>query len=308
MLRVIREYVFRLRISGGVFPLSPIGERVGERGLVKSTTCLLSPTLSSTSRRRGSLFAPLLALFLAVMAARAGDDRFEYREGGIVRGPRGEKKLALEFTADEFTEGGTTILDQLAARQVRASFFLTGRCLRNPQNQALARRIVADGHFLGPHSDSHLLLCPWSGPKKSLVTKEFFLGEMERNVEAIEKFGVKRTAIRFFIPPYEWYNEEIARWAGQVDLRLINFTPGTRSTADYTENGASNFVSSQAILASITGREKKDGLNGYLLLLHLGAGPRRTDKMAGHLGELIDYLRNRGYEFARVDELLAEKP
>jgi peptidoglycan/xylan/chitin deacetylase (PgdA/CDA1 family) len=253
-------------------------------------------------------FIAFLVLLLSLPAALADDSRFEYREGGIVRGPLDEKKLALEFTADEFTEGGTTILDQLAARQVKASFFLTGRCLRNPANQALVRRIVADGHFLGPHSDSHPLLCPWSGPKKTLVTKEFFLGEMERNVEAIEKIGVKRTAIQFFIPPYEWYNEEIARWAGEVNLRLIDFTPGTRSTADYTENGASNFVNSRAIMASIMAREKKEGLNGYLLLLHMGAGPRRTDKMADHVGELIDNLRGRGYQFARVDELLSERP
>jgi peptidoglycan/xylan/chitin deacetylase (PgdA/CDA1 family) len=255
-----------------------------------------------------SAVAPLLALFLALLAARAGQEHFEYREGGIVRGPRGEKKLALEFSADEFTEEGTIILDQLTARHIRASFFLTGRCLRNPDNQTLVRRIVADGHYLGPHSDSHPLLCPWSGPKKTLVTQEFFRGEMERNIEAIEKFGVKRTAIQFFIPPYEWYNEEIARWARGLDLRLINFTPGTRSTADYTENGASNFVSSRAIFDSIVAREKKDGLDGYLLLLHMGAGPGRTDKMADRLGELIGYLQGRGYQFARVDELLAEKP
>ncbi len=255
-----------------------------------------------------SVGAPFLALFLAVMTAQAGSDRFQYQEGGIIRGPRGNKILALEFTADEFTEGGTNVLDQLAARRVKASFFLTGRCLRNPANQALARRIVADGHFLGPHSDSHPLLCPWSGPKKTLVTKEFFQGEMERNIEAIEQFGAKRTAIRFFIPPYEWYNEEIARWGSELDLRLINFTPGTRATADYTENSASNFVSSQVIFNSIVAREKKDGLNGYLLLLHMGSGPLRTDKMTDHLGELIDYLRGRGYQFVRVDELLAEKP
>jgi len=255
-----------------------------------------------------SSVAPLLALFLAMMAAQAGPDRFEYREGGIIRGPRGEKKLALEFTADEFTEGGTTILDQLAARHVKASFFLTGRCLRNPDIQPLARRIIADGHYLGPHSDTHPLLCPWNGPKKTLVTKEFFMGEMECNIEAIEKFGIKRPAIQFFIPPYEWYNEEIVRWARELDLRLIDFTPGTRSTADYTENGASNFVSSQVIYKSIVAKEKKDGLNGYLLLLHMGSGPLRTDKMADHLGELIDYLQGRGYQFVRVDELLSDKP
>ena len=248
-----------------------------------------------------------LLCLIAVISAGAATDGFEFSEGGIVRGPRGEKTIALEFTADEFTEGGPVILDQLAARHIKASFFMTGRCLRNPENEELVRRIVAGGHFLGPHSDSHPLLCPWTGSKKSLVTRDFFRDDLERNIKAIEKFGVKRPAIQFFLPPYEWYNAEVAGWAGQLGLRLINFTPGTRSNADYTEDNSKGFASSEAILQSIVEREKTHGLDGYLLLLHLGSGPRRTDKLANHLGELIDYLRGRGYKLVRVDQLLAQK-
>ncbi len=255
-------------------------------------------------RRMAAALAPLLVLLLSVTPARAADD-WEFRRDGIVRGPRSAKALALEFTADEYTEGGTTILDQLAARRIKASFFLTGRCARDPANRALVHRIVAEGHYLGSHSDTHPLLCAWMGAKATLVSRQFFIGEMEHSLQAIERFGVSRSAMPFFIPPYENYNEEIAHWSRALDLRLINYTPGTRSNADYTENGASNYVSSQAILDSIEAREKQGGLNGYLLLFHLGVGPRRTDKMADHLGELLDYLRAKGYRFERVDELLS---
>jgi peptidoglycan/xylan/chitin deacetylase (PgdA/CDA1 family) len=249
---------------------------------------------------------PLFCVLLASLTVgAAGSDQCEYREGGIIRGPRAEKRLALEFTADEFTEGGSVILDALASHRATASFFLTGRCLRDPTNAALTRRIVADGHYLGPHSDSHPLLCPWTGPKKTLVTKEFFRSDLDRNLAAIEQFGVQRSNIQYFIPPYEWYNGEIAGWTREMGMRLIDFTSGTRSTADYTEDGAKNFVSSKEIIDSIERREKQDGLNGCLLLLHLGSGPGRTDKMANHLGELIDYLKGRGYQLVRVDELLA---
>jgi peptidoglycan/xylan/chitin deacetylase (PgdA/CDA1 family) len=89
-------------------------------------------------------------------------------------------------------------------------------------------------------------------------------------------------------------------------MTLINFTSGTRSTADYTENDAKNFVSSQVILDSIINKEKKDGLNGYLLLLHFAVSPKRTDLMANRMGELLDYLQKQGYDFVRVDEMLAE--
>ena len=40
------------------------------------------------------------------------------------------------------------------------------------------------------------------------MTRDFFNGQMERNLDAIENLGVKRTEARYFIPPYEWYNEE----------------------------------------------------------------------------------------------------
>lgn len=258
-------------------------------------------------RRVGPAVALLLTLAMATATAYAGQDDLDAEEGGVVRGPRDARALALEFTADEFTEGGMAILDQLAAHHIKASFFLTGRCLRNPDNAALVRRIVAGGHYLGPHSDTHPLLCAWVRPKETLVTHAYFNEQMENNLAAIESFGVRRTAICYFIPPYEWYNQEIAGWGRELGLRLISFTPGTRATADYTEDGASNFVSSRVILSSIESREQRGGLNGFLLLMHLGAGPRRTDKMFDHLGELIDYLQKKGYRFERVDELLAAR-
>ncbi len=46
------------------------------------------------------------------------------------------------------------------------------------------------------------------------------------------------------------------------------------------------------------------GLNGFLLLLHIGAGPKRTDKFHTRFGELLDDLAGKGYQFVRVDELL----
>jgi peptidoglycan/xylan/chitin deacetylase (PgdA/CDA1 family) len=51
--------------------------------------------------------------------------------------------------------------------------------------------------------------------------------------------------------------------------------------------------------------EQKDpnGLNGFLLLLHVGAD--RKDKMFLLLEPLVNALQARGYEFIRVDQMLA---
>ena len=90
---------------------------------------------------------------------------------------------------------------------------------------------------------------------------------------------------------------------------MVNFTPGTRANADYTGEADKNFVSSQAIFDSIVKREHEDphGLNGFILLLHLGSGPGRADKFHTRFGELLDCLSKQGYQFVRVDELLELK-
>ena len=53
-------------------------------------------------------------------------------EGGVTRGDTSRKQFALIFTGGEFGEGTPHILDALARRDIRASFFPTGDFLRQP--------------------------------------------------------------------------------------------------------------------------------------------------------------------------------
>ena len=94
-----------------------------------------------------------------------------------------------------------------------------------------------------------------------------------------------------------------------MSLTLVNFTAGTRSNADYMSEADTNFVSSEIIFNSIIRKEREDphGLNGFILLLHIGSGPDRADKFSNRFGELLDYLSGKGYQFVRVDELLETK-
>ncbi len=233
----------------------------------------------------------------------------ELREGGIIRGPTSARRLAIVFTGHEFAEGGEVILNELGKHKGKGSFFLTGGFLTNTNFEPLIQRLVKEGHYLGPHSDKHVLYCPWEGPQKTLVTRAGFRADLESNLRKIEHFGISRRQIRYFLPPYEHYNREIVNWAKELGLTLIDFTPGTRSNADYTGEGDLNFVSSRAIYDSIVAREKRDphGLNGFILLLHIGSGPGRADKFSARFGALLDYLAGKGYQFVRVDQLLDPK-
>jgi peptidoglycan/xylan/chitin deacetylase (PgdA/CDA1 family) len=231
----------------------------------------------------------------------------EVRDGSIIRGPKDRKRIAIVFTGHEYAEGAETILRELARHDGHGSFFLTGTFLSAPESARLLPRLWAAGHYVGPHSDEHLLYCTWDSTRKTLVSREQFRSDLARNLEKLSAASNKsHSNARFFLPPFEHYNSEIASWTVEMGLTLINFTPGTRSNADYTGEGDANFVSSQSIFDSIVKREREDphGLNGFILLFHIGSGPGRRDKFHDRMGELLDYLQHKGYRFVRIDELL----
>jgi peptidoglycan/xylan/chitin deacetylase (PgdA/CDA1 family) len=69
-----------------------------------------------------------------------------------------------------------------------------------------------------------------------------------------------------------------------------------------------SYRSSEAIIQYIKKMNdtRPQKLNGVILLVHAGTDPRRTDKLYNRLDELISYLKKEGYQFKRVDELLAD--
>jgi peptidoglycan/xylan/chitin deacetylase (PgdA/CDA1 family) len=91
-----------------------------------------------------------------------------------------------------------------------------------------------------------------------------------------------------------------------MNLQLINFTPGTLSNADYTKPDEKNYRSSETIYQSIINYEQKhaSGLNGFILLMHIGTDAKRTDKFYSRLPQLIQYFNSKGYQFVRIVVLL----
>jgi len=239
-------------------------------------------------------------------SSRSAHRTFTYDQGAITRADKTRKRLALVFTGDEFGEGADTIAKTLKKHRVRASFFLTGRFYRNPSFRAAIERLIKQGNYLGPHSDAHLLYADWNDRSKTLVTKAEFTADLENNYCAMLSFDIRKRAAAYFLPPYEWYNRDIASWTSEAGLKLINFTPGTRSNADYTTLDDNAYATSDAILAKIKEHEAKDpaGLNGFILLMHIGAGPGRPDKFYDRLDELITWLKSKNYQTVRIDVLL----
>ena len=243
----------------------------------------------------------------ALMLKTRNSSTFTWKHGAITRGDSTQKKIALVFTGHEFGEGAGYIHKTLQNEKVKASFFLTGQFYSNPSFKNFVQQLRKEGHYLGAHSNDHLLYCDWNKRDSLLVTKAIFEKDIRENYQVMAKAGIRSTDAKFFLPPYEWYNDSIAAWTHQMGLQLVNNTPGTRSHADYTLPGSKNYQSSKAIYQSVFDFEKArpSGLNGFLLLIHLGSGSQRTDKFYNHLEALIRDLKAKGYQFQRVDQLLA---
>jgi endoglucanase len=201
----------------------------------------------------------------------------------------------------------------LKRQKINASFFFTGNFYAEPKLDRVEKELLRNGHFLGNHSMQHLLYCDWSKRDSLLVTKEQFLNDLMGLNERLgelkriyDKSGSLAGTQFYFLPPYEWYNDTIAAWTKQAGMQLINYTPGTISHADYTTPDMKNYRSSEEIYNSIINYEqsKPAGLNGFMLLMHIGAGPERTDKFYQRLPELINYLKGKGYRFQTVPQLL----
>jgi len=149
-----------------------------------------------------------------------------------------------------------------------------------------------------------LLYAPWEDRSKSLVSETEFKEDLGKNIAELRRLGTCQTSPVYFIPPFEYYNNQHAKWAGELGCVLFNFTPGSGSNRDWAPEGHPSFRPSKQIAQEILEFEQRepDGLNGFLLLLHLGS--EREDKMPPRVGPLLDELVARGYAFARVDELL----
>ena len=231
---------------------------------------------------------------------QSGGDNYTYIRGGIIRMDTTKKEIHLVFTGHEYAEGLEKIRKILKEHHGKGSFFFTGDFYRNSEFKNEIEKLKNDGNYLGAHSDKHLLYASWTDRDSTLVTKDEFINDLNANYKAMEKFGIYKEDAKYFLPPFEWYNDDISNWCKEIGLTLIDFTPGTSSNQDWTYPAlGKQYISSDTIFKRILDFEKNDvnGLNGFILLTHPGTDPRRPDKFYNKLDKLLTILEKRHYKF-----------
>ena len=185
--------------------------------------------------------------------------------------------MVLTFDAGADRGFAGDILDILAAEGISASFGMTGPWAE--QNPDLMLRIVNEGHHLINHS--------WSHPHFPELTSEERIDEV-RSLENLlrSEYGIELQP--YFRPPFGEYDE-----ATLADLAAMGYTVNVLWTVDTLGwNGLSAEEINQRVLDTAA--------PGGIVLMHVGA----QSQDAAALPEMIRLLREQGYAFATVEELV----
>lgn len=207
--------------------------------------------------------------------------------------------VRLVFTADSMFEGGEYVVQALDSMKVKASFFFTGNFLRLREFEPLIRKIIADGHYVGTHSNHHLLLADWDSERSPLISPDSMLADLDSNYIELARFGVKRCDAPYAIPPYEWCHRTHAAAYRAVGICPVNPTPGIETYRDYTAPGMPGYRSTPDIWQQFLDYESRHGMRGAIVLIHAGTTDLRQDKLYRLLPRMIDSLHARGYRLER---------
>jgi peptidoglycan/xylan/chitin deacetylase (PgdA/CDA1 family) len=247
-----------------------------------------------------------------VKVARKDPPLISRPEDDLSRGHPGTGTVAITFDGGSYSNAAGRILDVLADRDLKATFFLTGDFIkRYPE---VTRRIAGEGHEVGNHMYSHLHLTTYgknyrqetlSGVNKELVHKELL-----RNQKAFEDLTGKKM-VRLWRAPYGEQNDQIRQWALKAGYRHVSWTydPKTRKSLDsldwVSDRDSALYLSSDQIVEKIISfdSDTEMGLAGGIVLLHLGS-ERDSDPFHPRLGELIDKLQEKGYKIGSITQML----
>ncbi|MEO3868462.1 polysaccharide deacetylase family protein [Nonomuraea sp. B12E4] len=237
----------------------------------------------TTMRRRWLklLMALLVVLLLGAMGLYQLMNARTFQLAGELtdRVATNEKVVALTFD-DGPDEHTPEIIDILAEHRVRATFFVIGSHVEaRPQD---AQALVAAGHQLANHTYTHRRMV--------FVSPATVASEVERTDAAIRMAGQRGEIL--FRPP-----------TGKKLLVLPLYLADThRHTVMWdVEPDSGNIPTASEIVSAV----REEARPGSIILLHPWYASGRNTREA--IEALITGLRDQGYRFVTVSELLASQ-
>lgn len=188
-----------------------------------------------------------------------------------------EKIVALTFDDGPDTAETPRVLNVLKAHHLPACFFCIGSKVKG--NEALLRRMIAEGHLIGNHTYTHSNLFPFFG-----------LSRMKEELEQCRHELQQATGqeINLFRPPFGVTNPTIAKAIRQSGFTPIGWNIRTLDT---------RHPSTEKVL----GRIRRQLRPGSVILLH-----DRMPQSAERLEQILAFLQQEGYTVVRLDSMMHE--
>ncbi|MGV9367455.1 polysaccharide deacetylase family protein [Amycolatopsis sp. NPDC003731] len=237
--------------------------------------------------RRARKWAIVVASVLVVVLAGAvtlfevsKSPTFQFFGTLVDRVDTTEKVVALTFDDGPDPAGTKTILDTLHSRQVPATFFLIGRDMA--AHPDLARDIAAAGHELGNHSFRH--------DRMIGVTPSWVADEVEATDALIRAAGYSGEIL--FRPPNGKKLFALPHYLSEHHRTTITWdvAPDSDGTPDTA-------TVERAVVDQVR--------PGSIVLLHAMYASREQTRRA--IGPILDQLKQRGFRFVTVSQLLAAR-
>ena len=216
-------------------------------------------------------------------------------------------KIALTFDDGPSALYTADILDYLQSEGVRATFFVVGSQARN--NPELLLREEAEGHEIGNHTDTHPRLsgkqfsvcdrcggvimhdgstCPAASSGVGGCVCTALIREIEACADTVYELSERQTSL--FRPPEGYCTEEISAVASAMDYRIILWNIDTRDW----DKATADEIASQVL---------SDVQSGDIILFHDSVS-RRDPQTLQALRQIIPVLKERGFQFVTVSELI----
>jgi peptidoglycan-N-acetylglucosamine deacetylase len=248
-----------------------------------------------------AIMLPVKAIICATSGASALAATIAYGVGGrssqlfgpsVYRGAGARRTIALTFD-DGPSPGTSYLLDYLAEQNIKATFFQCGANVR--RHPLIAREVVARGHEVGNHSESHARLCPRIGWKLNILSPGDIYREFAMAQEAIH--STSGALPRLMRAPYglRWFG--IGAMQRKLNLLGVMWTVIGRDW-EWPGSKVSELVLAKAAPAGI-------------ICLHDGRDIRPHPDISQTIAavkKIVPVLKGLGYRFETVSDLLRPDP
>ena len=208
-----------------------------------------------------------------------GEDVYDAKNAILFHGNHQLKEVALTIDDGPHKPTGGQLLDILKQEDIVATFFVVGS--RMKENPDLVRRIVDEGHEIANHTQNHYRL-PTLHPDQ--IRRE--LNDVDINLFRI----TGKHFNNLMRPPGVQYNDKVLTVTKELGYQVITWTCAARDFEDVTPDYIVNRILSRAE-------------NGSIILLH----DDRPGTVTA-LPRIIAALKQDGYKFVKVSEMLAHLP